>query len=146
MPTAPANATGKVVNGQAFPVAGGSGKFSDTWGAARSGGRKHEGTDILAPRGTPVVAMVAGTVEKIGSVNLGGNRVGIRGTDGRYYYYAHLDTYAAGLKQGDQVQAGQQLGTVGDTGNAKGTPHLHFGIYENGQAINPYPTLKGLQG
>lgn len=112
--------------GMLNPVPGGT--FTDTMGAPRSGGRRHMGTDIFAPRGTPVVAAVGGTVRQAGfGGSLGGNRVWVEGDDGRFYYYAHLDTI--GAARGERVEVGQQIGTVGNTGNAANTPsHLHFSI------------------
>jgi murein DD-endopeptidase MepM/ murein hydrolase activator NlpD len=115
--------------GFTFPVMGGA-RFSDDWGQARSGGRKHEGTDLFAPRGSPVVAAVAGTVLDDFTDSLGGNVVRVLGLDGRRYYYAHLNSVSA--TAGALVAAGDALGTVGNTGNARGAdPHLHFGVYES---------------
>ena len=124
------------------PVQGiGPAALADTWGAARSEGRKHEGIDIFALRGTPVIASTHGVVVRKGLNRLGGQVVGVIGPAGWYHYYAHLDAWStAGI--GDWVEAGTVLGYVGDTGNAKGTPtHLHYGIYAGGTATNPYPLL-----
>jgi murein DD-endopeptidase MepM/ murein hydrolase activator NlpD len=113
----------------------------NTWGASRSEGRSHEGIDIFAPRGTPVVAATRGVVVRKGWNRLGGKTVSILGPSGWYHYYAHLDDWDAPAL-GDWVEVGTVLGYVGDTGNAKGTPpHLHYGIYEEGGARNPYPLL-----
>lgn len=115
-----------------FPVPGGT--FSNDWGAARSkaatgGTGGHQGTDIFADRGTPVKAVVDGTITKMGLSKIGGNRLWINGT----YYFAHMDGFAKGLKAGSKVKAGQVIGYVGDTGDAKGTPtHLHFGYDPSG--------------
>ncbi|AWL07503.1 M23 family metallopeptidase [Massilia oculi] len=114
----------------------------DTWGGARSEGRKHEGIDIFAKRGTPVVSSTEGIVSQVGTNRLGGLVVWVLGPGGQRHYYAHLDGYAD-VEPGMRIEAGRVLGFVGDTGNAKGTPpHLHYGIYDTGGAINPYPLLK----
>ncbi len=114
----------------------------DTWGGARSEGRKHEGIDIFAKRGTPVVSSTEGIVSQVGTNRLGGLVVWVLGPGGQRHYYAHLDGYSD-LEPGMRIEAGRVLGYVGDTGNAKGTPpHLHYGIYDTGGAINPYPLLK----
>lgn len=114
----------------------------DTWGGARSEGRKHEGIDIFAKRGTPVVSSTEGIVSQVGTNRLGGLVVWVLGPGGQRHYYAHLDGYSD-VEPGMRIEAGRVLGYVGDTGNAKGTPpHLHYGIYDTGGAINPYPLLK----
>ena len=114
----------------------------DTWGGARSEGRKHEGIDIFAKRGTAVIAATEGVVLRVSTNRLGGQVVWVLGPGGQRHYYAHLDRYAD-IENGERVRAGTVLGYVGDTGNAKGTPpHLHYGIYEAEGAINPYPLLK----
>jgi murein DD-endopeptidase MepM/ murein hydrolase activator NlpD len=114
----------------------------DSWDAPRSGGRKHRGIDIFARRGTPVVSATPGIVVSIGTDRLGGNVVRVFGPGGEWHYYAHLDRFAA-ISRGQRVSAGEMLGFVGDTGNARGTPpHLHYGIYRpHGAATNPYPRL-----
>ena len=117
-------------------------QVADTWGAARGVGRRHEGQDIFAPRGTPILSATNGYVYKIGENNLGGQTVSVIGSGGRVYYYAHLDSYAPGLEVGDRVSKRTVLGFVGTTGNAQGTPpHLHFGVYTFTGAINPLPLL-----
>ncbi|KGQ71329.1 peptidase M23 [Chelonobacter oris] len=117
-------------------------RFSDTWGAARSQGRKHEGVDIFAKRGTPIRSTTKGLVVRIGQNRLGGNVVSIIGPGRVRHYYAHLDGYAD-IRIFDWVEAGTVIGYVGDSGNAKGTPpHLHYGIYTVGGAVNPYPLIK----
>ena len=118
-------------------------QIANTWGAARGEGRSHEGQDIFAPRGTPILSATSGYVVKIGEDNLGGHTVSVVGDGGRKYYYAHLDSYARNLEVGDYVTRTTVLGYVGSTGNADGTPpHLHFGIYTTTGAINPLPLLK----
>lgn len=112
------------------PVAGVRGQdIASTWGAPRSGGRKHQGADIFAPKGTAVVAATDGVILSIRVDRLGGNVVHLLGEGLTLQYYAHLDTWEPGLKNGQHVKQGDVLGTVGNTGNAKTTPsHLHFGI------------------
>jgi murein DD-endopeptidase MepM/ murein hydrolase activator NlpD len=115
-------------------------RLADSWGAARSGGRRHHGIDIFAPRGTPVVSATRGIVTRVGVNQLGGQIVGVLGPGLEWHYYAHLDRFGT-FRAGDVVQAGDVLGYVGDTGNARGTPpHLHYGIYRGGPT-NPYPRL-----
>lgn len=118
--------------------------IADTWGAARSEGRKHQGVDIFAKRGTPVVSTTQGIVSKVGIDRLGGKVVWINGPDMSRHYYAHLDDYATQIQEGDWVEVGQVLGYVGNTGNAQNTPpHLHYGIYlKDSGATNPYDFLK----
>ena len=116
--------------------------IADTWQAARGEGRKHEGQDIFATRGTPILSATSGYIYNIGENNLGGQTVSVIGKGGRVYYYAHLDSYARGIKIGDRVTTRTVLGYVGTTGNAQGTPpHLHFGVYTSSGAINPLPML-----
>lgn len=120
--------------------------LTDTWGAARSQGRSHEGIDIFADRGTPIQATTQGIVRKVGRNNLGGRVVVIVGPGGAGHYYAHLEDYAD-IEPNDWVDVGDIIGYVGDSGNAKGTPpHVHYGIYINGQAVNPYPLLQKPEG
>ena len=117
-------------------------QIADTWGAPRGTGRSHEGQDIFAPKGTPILSATNGYVYKIGENNLGGQTVSVISAGGRVYYYAHLDAYARGLEVGGPVTTRTVLGYVGTTGNAVGTPpHLHFGIYTTTGAINPLPLL-----
>jgi peptidoglycan LD-endopeptidase LytH len=113
--------------------------FSNDWGDARSGGRRHQGTDMLSPRGTPVVAPVSGSIHRNDSSN-GGVSFYLMGVDGIEYFGAHLDSYVGGS---GQVSQGQIVGYVGNTGNARGGPtHLHFEIHPGGGgAVNPYPTV-----
>lgn len=119
-------------------------QLADTWGGPRSEGRHHEGIDIFALRGTPVIASAHGVIVRKGLNRLGGRVVGVLGPAGWYHYYAHLDAWSV-LGTGDWVEAGMVLGYVGDSGNAKGTPtHLHYGIYVDGAARNPYPLLNPL--
>ncbi|HBP63207.1 MAG TPA: metalloendopeptidase [Desulfosporosinus sp.] len=127
-----------------YPVIGTT-WFGDSFGADREGGkRRHEGTDLFGKEGTPIVSICGGEVEQLGWNRLGGERVGIRGDDGNYYYYAHLQTISTSLIKGKRVKPGEFLGTMGHTGVALTTPdHLHFGIeLPNGQWINPYAFLE----
>ena len=117
-------------------------EIADTWQAPRGVGRKHEGQDIFARRGTPILSATSGFIYDIGENNLGGQTVSVISKGGRVYYYAHLDSYASGIKIGDRVTTRTVLGYVGTTGNAQGTPpHLHFGVYTPSGAINPLPML-----
>lgn len=117
-------------------------QITDTWHAPRGTDRLHEGQDIFAAKGTPVLSATRGLVYNIGENNLGGQTVSVIGAGGRVYYYAHLDAYAPRLAVGDPVTTRTVLGYVGTTGNAQGTPpHLHFGIYTSSGAINPLPLL-----
>ena len=117
-------------------------EIADTWAAPRGDGRKHEGQDIFAQRGTPILSATGGYIYNIGENNLGGQTVSVISKGGRVYYYAHLDSYARGIKIGDRVSTRTVLGYVGTTGNAQGTPpHLHFGVYTFSGAINPLPML-----
>ncbi|MEZ5379840.1 MAG: peptidoglycan DD-metalloendopeptidase family protein [Acidimicrobiales bacterium] len=127
----PANGTGTL---KTCPVAGAN-SFIDSWGFPRSGGRRHKGVDMMASIGTPVAAPVSGTVEHR-SNSVGGRSFHLNGDDGNYYYGTHLSGYGAS----GRVNAGDIIGYVGDDGNARGIPHLHFEIHPGGgAAVNPYP-------
>ena len=141
-------------SGLAIPVAGiATDELVDTFTDARSEGRVHNAIDILAPRGTPVVAAVTGEVLRLFTSEKGGLTVYQLGPDERtVYYYAHLDAYAPGLESGQTVPLGFPIGTVGDSGNAApGNTHLHFAIWRitdrasfwDGESVNPYPLLAG---
>jgi murein DD-endopeptidase MepM/ murein hydrolase activator NlpD len=124
-------------NGMVFPVRGAH-YYSNTWGAARSGGRHHKGTDIMASRGTPCVAVLAGNA-RVHSSGLGGKSITITSYNGWQFYYCHLDGYAI---SGGAVKAGQLIGYVGNTGNARGGAcHLHFQMGPGGSWLNPYAYL-----
>ena len=118
--------------------------FIDSWGFARSGGRRHKGADVMAPRGVNVYAFTSGTVGRMTNGGLGGLSIRLRGSDGNRYYYAHLDGFADGISSGVRVQAGDLLGFNGDSGNARGGPtHVHFQLHPGGGApTNPYPWLR----
>jgi murein DD-endopeptidase MepM/ murein hydrolase activator NlpD len=118
------------------PVAGPH-TFTNDFGAPRSGGRSHQGIDVMAARGTPVVASVPGVVRHHNS-SLGGMAYYLAGDDGIEYYGAHLDGFGAS----GRVEAGTVVGYVGTSGNASATaPHLHFEIHQGGTSVNPYATL-----
>lgn len=120
----------------ACPVSGPV-SFIDSWGYPRSGGRSHQGVDIMANYGQPVVAIKSGTVTYAGSGELSGNWIQLTGDDGNVYWHMHLQDI---MVSSGHVSIGQQIGTVGDTGNATGTPHLHFEYHPGGgSAVNPYP-------
>jgi peptidoglycan LD-endopeptidase LytH len=144
--------------GLAIPVQGIKAKdLTDTFTQARAGGaRVHDAIDIMAAEGTPVLAATEGKVEKLFfSQGGGGITVYVRSPDQHWtYYYAHLQSYAPGLAEGQQVKQGQFIGRVGHTGNASPDgPHLHFAINQmkdgekwwQGTPINPYPLLAGKQ-
>lgn len=136
-----------------IPVRGvARGELRDTFDQARRVTESHQAIDILAPRNTPVVAVEEGTIAKLFESKQGGTTVYQFDPARRYtYYYAHLERYADGLKEGNRVQRGQVLGYVGTSGNApKDTPHLHFAIFRltdkkewwQGSPIDPYDVLK----
>ena len=142
--------------GLAIPVAGiKPNQLVDTYTQARAGGaRSHDAIDIMAPLGTPVVAAAPGKVEKLFfSEGGGGITAYVRSDDGRWtYYYAHLQDYAPGLKEGQAIRRGDPIGRVGATGNANPDgPHLHFAVHHmkpgekwwQGTPVNPYPLLAG---
>ncbi|MCF8998370.1 M23 family metallopeptidase [Acinetobacter nectaris] len=122
-------------------------QLSDTWGVARSAGRRHEGIDIMAPRGTPITSTTEGIIASLQGNTLGGNVVWILGPSGSWHYYAHLLRHKRGLSVGDEIHIGDTIGYVGNSGNAKHTAsHLHYGIYLTGKgrgATNPFPYLNG---
>ncbi|AWE09283.1 peptidase M23 [Lysinibacillus sp. 2017] len=142
------------LNAHTFPVAiGYEYSYRGTWGANRGwgGNRIHEGTDIFAGYGTPILSASYGVIEVMGWNQFGGWRIGVRDNHNSYHYYAHLGYFEEGLQEGDIVETGQVIGYVGSSGYGKeGTagkfpPHLHYGIYKfNGRtewAFDPYPSL-----
>ena len=132
-----------VVNGAVYvdaivcPMNGAA--YGDSWGAPRSGGRSHEGVDMLASRGTPIYAVVSGSVN-FKQNRLGGNAASLVGDNGNRYYYAHFASYEGVSRR---VSQGEVIGYNGDTGNATGTPHLHFEVHPGGGlAVNPTPSVR----
>ena len=120
--------------------------FSDSWHAPRPGNRLHIGVDIVGPKGLALYAVVDGTITKMygADSSLSGNALRLTGADKTYFFYAHLDSFAAGITVGSTVRAGQIIGYMGSTGNS-GTPHLHFEVHPGGgDAINPYPVVKAV--
>jgi murein DD-endopeptidase MepM/ murein hydrolase activator NlpD len=155
-PALPAGPLRVSPSGLVIPVAGVSAReLHDTYTDSRGGGsRVHNAIDIMAPRGTPVVAASSGVVEKLYFSRSGGGITAyVRSADGRWlHYYAHLDAYAPGLREGGRVKRGDLIGTVGISGNASPSgPHLHYAIYRmnagerwwQGAPVNPYPLLAG---
>jgi murein DD-endopeptidase MepM/ murein hydrolase activator NlpD len=131
----PSNAGSGIV----CPVAGPH-AFADTWGAARSGGRSHEGVDMMAPRGTPLVAVESGYAQ-FKTTNLGGNSVWVNGASGTRYFYAHLSAWEGSSRN---VSRGEVIGYVGATGNTTAN-HLHFEVHPGGgRAVNPYPYVRAV--
>jgi peptidoglycan LD-endopeptidase LytH len=148
--SAPADEVKRFERRLIVPVRGfARGDLSNTWGAARSEGRRHEGIDIMAPQGAPVLAAADGRVVRFWNSERGGVSIYQADEEGELiFYYAHLSARAGGLKEGDRVRRGEVIGYVGATGNAT-TPHLHFEIQQTedarrwwqGRAVNPYPYL-----
>lgn len=137
----PGNWVAGPVEGKYFPVAGAH-SFTNDWGAPRVVGATHKGTDIMSRYGTPLVAITGGTVQQRSQKNAG-LYIALSGDDGTLYYYMHMSEFAAS----GRVEAGQLIGYVGDSGNAKGTPHCHFEVHPgNGGPVNPYPLLVTLDG
>lgn len=118
-------------------------QIADTFGAPRGSDRSHQGVDIFAARGTAVVAATPGIIVSIREQGLGGRQIWVIGPARQRHYYAHLQQWAPELAVGDIVQPGDVLGSVGDSGNARGTPpHLHYGIYAEGGALDPLPLMR----
>lgn len=115
--------------------------FRDTWGAPRSGGRRHKGVDIFGPMGADVYAITNGVIARHSSSGLGGIGLYLRGDDGHLYYYAHLQGILPGYGPGRRVEAGERIATNGSSGNASiGAPHIHMEVRPGGGAtVNPYP-------
>jgi murein DD-endopeptidase MepM/ murein hydrolase activator NlpD len=125
-----------------FPIAGPS-TFSDDWLASRPGGRYHEGIDLFAARGTPVVAVADGTLSQVGYSGISGYRLWLRDGAGTAFFYAHLDGYSPAAREGASVRKGEVIGYNGDTGDARGTsPHVHFQVHPGGGGpVRPYPIV-----
>ena len=131
--------------GGACPVAGPV-TFVDSWGAPRSGGRTHEGVDMIAARGTPIAAIYSGVIQRATTSNLGGLTIWLLSDAGDEFYYAHMDGYADGIATGARVSEGEIIGYNGSTGNAPDyLPHLHFEYHPGGGSpINPYPLVDSI--
>ena len=123
---------------QACPAPGTS--FGDSFGAPRSGGRSHAGVDMMGPYGGPIYAALPGSVS-FSSSSLGGNQAYVHSAGGTYTFYAHLQGYNGSSRS---VSAGELIGFIGDTGNATGTPHLHFEYHPNGSLVNPTPFVSAV--
>ena len=130
--------------GFAFPVRMGKHRYTDDWGAARQNTGRHEGNDVFAPAGTPVLAVTDGTLRRVGTARVPGNRLYLYSENGDYYFYGHLSSFESDAREGAKVKAGQVLGFVGSTGDAEPTPpHVHFEIHPGaGPPVNPYPFLR----
>ena len=128
---------------QVFPMQGGCG-FTDTWHDPRSGGRLHEGVDIIGAKGLAIYATNDGVISRMSTGGaLGGNAIYVKIPNGTYFYYAHLDSFAPGMAPGVPVKAGQIIGYNGSTGTT--TPHLHFEVHPfGGPAVNPYQFVKAV--
>jgi murein DD-endopeptidase MepM/ murein hydrolase activator NlpD len=144
-----------VYDNKVFPFAANADyTYEDGYGDNRTygGERNHEGIDLMTDTGVPILSVCEGVIEQVGWLELGGYRIGIRGKDNVYYYYAHMSRYDGKPEIGDKVKKGQLIGFVGDTGygpegtTGKFDPHLHFGMYygKKGKmkAFNPYPFLQ----
>ena len=141
-----------------FPQLDEQTEFVDSWGQARSGGRRHKGTDLMGPKMAPVVAALDGVIDTMRKGGTSGYYVRIDHGDGISSWYMHLNNdtpgtdngrggpenaFAEDLKVGDTVEAGQLIGYVGDSGNAEWTgAHTHFELHIDGRAVNPYPFLR----
>lgn len=141
-----------------FPQLDEQTEFVDSWGEARSGGRRHRGVDLMGTKMAPVVAVLDGVVETIRKGGISGYYIRIEHADNISSWYMHLNNdspgsddgqgapefaFADGLAVGDAVEAGQLIGYVGDSGNAEGSgPHTHFELHIDGRAVNPYPYLR----
>ena len=137
-PVPPSPPPSNAGSGIVCPVAGPH-AFADTWGAARSGGRSHEGVDMMAPSGTPLVAVESGYAE-FKTTRLGGNSVWVNGNSGTRYFYAHLSAWEGSSRN---VSQGEVIGYVGATGNTTAN-HLHFELRPGGRAVNPYPYVRAV--
>jgi peptidoglycan LD-endopeptidase LytH len=130
--------------GGTCPVAGAV-SFSDSWGDSRSGGRAHQGVDMIAARNTPLVAIYSGTIQRLTSGNLSGLAIWLRSDSGDTFFYAHLESYAD-ISAGQSVAEGEVIGYNGSSGNApEFLPHLHFEYHPGGGgAVNPYPLVRSI--
>ena len=136
----------RTARGYAFPVHVGF-NYSDDWGAPRRHTGTHEGTDVFAATGTPVLAVTGGRLSRVGTRAIPGNRMWLKSEDGDEFFYGHLSAFAEAARNGAVVEAGDVIGFVGSTGDAEQTPpHLHFEVHpRGGEATNPYPFLRAWQ-
>ncbi|MCU0265430.1 MAG: peptidoglycan DD-metalloendopeptidase family protein [Actinomycetia bacterium] len=142
-PAAPVPAARVSAAGLACPAPGA--RFSDDFGDARSGGRSHQGIDMVGRRGAPLLAIESGVVVRARSSSLGGLSIVLQGRSGAKYFYTHNDSNL--VRAGQRVSAGQTIGRMGDSGNARGTVHLHFEWWRSGgesAAVNPYRLLRSV--
>ena len=132
-------------NGSYACLVGPNHAYRDTWGAPRSGGRRHKGTDVFAPMGSPSYAVTDGVVTRTSVSTNGGLGLYLRGNDGNEYYYSHMSSFVV---RSGRVSAGQLIARVGDTGNARGgSPHVHFEVHPGGGSpVNPYPYVRRFCG
>jgi murein DD-endopeptidase MepM/ murein hydrolase activator NlpD len=130
--------------GGTCPVAGAV-SFSDSWGDSRSGGRAHQGVDMIAARNTPIVAIYSGTIDRLTNGNLSGLAIWLRADNGDLFFYAHLESFGD-VSDGQSVSEGQVIGYNGSSGNAPAfLPHLHFEWHPGGGgAVNPYSLVRDL--
>ena len=130
-----------------FPVYG-SHNYTDTFGAFRADTGFHQGNDVFAAAGAPVVAVTSGRLFNVGTLRISGNRLWVRSDKGDCFFYAHLSAFATDARDGLRVKAGQVVGFVGSTGDAERTPpHLHFEVHPGcGPAVDPYPFLRAWEG
>lgn len=132
--------------GGTCPVAGAV-SFTDSWGDPRSGGRSHQGVDMIAARNTPIVAIYSGEIQRLGNGSLSGLAIWLTSDDGDSFFYAHLESYAD-ISAGQSVSEGEVIGYNGSSGNApEHLPHLHFEYHPGGgSAVNPYPLVRSVCG
>ncbi|HEX2052481.1 MAG TPA: peptidoglycan DD-metalloendopeptidase family protein [Actinomycetota bacterium] len=142
-----ARSAAKVSKIRSFPAftlpVGAAQAFANTWGAPRSGGRRHKGTDVMAACGAPVVAVTDGVIGNLHNRGNAGIMAYLTAPNGDVFFYAHLKGYAPGISNGSRVTVGQKIGYNGNTGNARGGPcHVHFEWHKGGGGpVNPYPLL-----
>lgn len=134
------------LNGRYACLVGPTRYYRDTWGAPRSGGRRHMGTDVMAPMGSPSYAVTSGVIRRLSYSSNGGRQVYLRGDDGNVYFYAHMQSYA--VRTGQRVAVGELIATVGASGNAsESAPHVHFEVHPGGGSpVNPYPYVRRFCG
>ena len=144
---APRTKTLATEEGFVFPVYGNY-RYADTWGAPRATTGTHVGTDIFAPIGTPVVAVCDGSLNRVGTLPISGNRLWLKCKGKDSFFYAHMSAFAEDARNGLEVKAGTVVGFVGSTGDAEQTPpHVHFEVHPGNRGpVNPYPFLRAWEG